>query len=129
LPVVCRPAVKVDGMKRLLCIAAIAAGTVAAPAAASAAEFEGTVVSVDRDSRSFRLRDSERGTVTIRVTRRTRFERVTFASLRPGARRIEAVVHRSNGRWVASEVERSGGGGEHGGGNDGRRGRGRGSDD
>jgi hypothetical protein len=87
------------------------------------------VVSVDRDSRSFRLRDSERGTVTIRVTRRTRFERVTFSSLRSGARNIEATVHRSNGRWVASEVERSGGGGTHGDDDDGRRGRGRGSDD
>ena len=31
---------------------------------------------------------------------------------------IEAVVRRSNGRWVASEVERSGGGGEHGGDDD-----------
>ena len=28
---------------------------------------------------------------------------------------VEAVVHRANGRWVASEVEISGGGGEHGG--------------
>jgi hypothetical protein len=120
-------------MKKLICIAAIAAGTLAAPAVASAAEFEGTVVSVDRDSRSFRLRDSERGTVTIRVTSRTRFERVTFSSLRSGARTIEATVHRSGGRWVASEVERSGGGGNHGGHDDGDdhggRGRGRGSDD
>jgi len=28
--------------------------------------------------------------------------------------RVEATVRRSNGRWVALEVERSGGGGEHG---------------
>jgi hypothetical protein len=32
--------------------------------------------------------------------------------------RIEATVRRSHGRWVALEVERSGGGGEHGGGDD-----------
>jgi hypothetical protein len=29
--------------------------------------------------------------------------------------RIEALVRRANGRWVAVEVERSGGGGRHGG--------------
>jgi hypothetical protein len=31
---------------------------------------------------------------------------------------IEATVRRSDGRWVAREVERSGGGGEHGGDDD-----------
>ncbi len=118
-------------MKRLICATAIAVATLTAPAAASAAEYEGTVVSVNRDNRTFRLRDSERGTVTIRVTSRTRFERVTFSSLRAGAKNIEATVHRSGGRWVASEVERSGGGGNHGGDDDSSddRGRGRGSDD
>jgi hypothetical protein len=107
-------------MKRIatpILICAVAA--VAVPPAASAAtvrEFEGTVVSVNRDDRTFRLRDSERGTVTIRVTRNTRFERVRgLSGLRKGMRAIEATVRRSNGRWVALEVERSGGGGEHGG--------------
>ncbi len=94
----------------------------AVPATASAApirEFEGTVVSVNRENRTFRLHDSERGTKRIKVTRNTRFERVNgFSGLRAGQRRIEATVRRSNGRWVAIEVERSGGGGEHGGGDD-----------
>src|SRR6059058_2790130 len=36
--------------------------------------FEGRVLSVDNSARTFRLRDHERGTVTIRVTRDTRFE-------------------------------------------------------
>jgi hypothetical protein len=31
---------------------------------------------------------------------------------------IETVVKRRNGRWVAIEVERSGGGGDHGGNDD-----------
>jgi hypothetical protein len=115
LPAISGRSVNVDAMKKLLCITAIAAGTLTAPAVASAAQFEGTVVSVNRDSNSFRLRDAERGTVTIRVTRRTRFERVTFSSLRAGLKNIEATVRRSNGRWVASQVERSGGGGHHGG--------------
>jgi hypothetical protein len=131
LPAISGAGVNVGGMKRLICATAIAVATLTAPAAASAAEYEGTVVSVNRDSRTFRLRDSERGTVTIRVTSRTRFERVTFSSLRAGARNIEATVHRSGGRWVASQVERSGGGGSHGGDDDSSddRGRGRGSDD
>jgi hypothetical protein len=123
-------------------LALVVAATAAAPAAAgvpagSAAvrEFEGTVVSVSRDDRSFRLRDSERGTVRIRVTRSTRFERIAgFSALRAGMRNIESTVRRSGGRWVATEVERSGGGGQHGGGNgdddnSGDRHGGRGSDD
>ena len=102
-----------------LVTAAVAAAPAAAQPAAGAAaarEYEGTVVSVNRDRRTFRLRDTERGTVRIRVTRSTRFERIDgFAGLRAGMTNVEAVVHRANGRWVASEVEISGGGGEHGG--------------
>ena len=141
-------------MKTISTVALIAAAAFAASApAASAAtrEYEGTIVSVNRADRSFRIHDSERGTVRVRVTSSTRFERISgFSGLRAGQRNIETVVRRSNGRWVAVEVERSGGGGNHGGSNDddssddnggrgrgsddsgdddGRRGRGRGSDD
>ena len=105
---------------RYIALLALAAAAVGAPTPASAAtvrQFEGTVTSVDRDTRTFRLRDSERGTVTIKVTSRTRFERIAgFAGLKRGMTRIESTVVRSNGRWVAREVERSGGGGRHGGG-------------
>ena len=98
---------------------ATAALAISAPAAnAQTREYEGTVVSVDRSNRTFRIHDSERGTIRVRVTSRTRFERVSFATLRAGARNIETVVRRSNGRWVALEVERSGGGGDHGGDDD-----------
>ena len=84
-------------------------------ASAATRQYEGTVVSVNRDNRSFRLHDSQRGTVRIKVTGATRFERIAgFGSLRAGMDRIEATVRRSNGRWVASSVERSGGGGRHG---------------
>jgi hypothetical protein len=101
-------------------LALVVAGLAAAPApaanAAAVREFEGTVVSVNRDNRTFRLRDTERGTVRIRVTRNTDFERIAgFRALRSGMSNVEATVRRSNGRWVATEVERSGGGGEHGG--------------
>lgn len=114
----------------LLTTAALAIG---APAAsAQTREYEGTIVSVDRDARTFRIKDSERGTIRVKVTSRTRFERVTFAGLRSGLRNIETTVRRSNGRWVAVEVERSGGGGSHGSDDrsgDDHGGRGRGSDD
>jgi Domain of unknown function (DUF5666) len=100
--------------------AALPASASAAPAGAAAIrEYEGTVVSVNRDARTFRLRDTERGTVRIKVNRNTRFERIAgFSGLRAGQTNIEAQVRRSNGRWVALEVERSGGGGEHGGDDD-----------
>ena len=111
--------------RKLAPLALVVAGVAAAPAAAAAAaaaalrEFEGTVVSVNRDARSFKLRDTERGTVRIRVTSSTRFERIAgFGALEAGMKRIEATVRRSDGRWVARAVERSGGGGRHGGDDD-----------
>ena len=112
----------------LTTVAAMGAGTAnaaapdrsAAPAAQSQVrEYEGRVLSVNRGARTFRLRDSERGTVTVKVTRNTRFERVSgLSGLRAGQTRIEVQVRRSNGAWVAREVERSGGGGRHGGDDD-----------
>jgi hypothetical protein len=103
-----------------------AAATAATPAAkpapatqAATRQFEGTVLSVNRSARTFRLRDTQRGTATIKVTRATRFQRVGgFAGLRAGMTRIEANVRRSNGAWVATFVERSGGGGRHSGSDD-----------
>jgi hypothetical protein len=87
----------------------------AAALQAATRQFEGTVVSVNRSARTFRLRDTERGTIRIRVNRNTRYERIDrLGELRAGMTNIEATVRRSNGRWIALEVERSGGGGEHG---------------
>lgn len=98
-------------------VAALTAPSATAASGAALREYEGTVVSVNRDAKTFRLKDVERGTVRIKVTRNTRFERVDgLAGLKVGAKRIEATVKRKNGAWVALEVERSGGGGEHGGG-------------
>ena len=108
-------AMKTTFLLILISTLALSAGT----ASAATREYEGTVVSVNRDARTFRLHDSERGTIRIKVTRSTRFERINgFSGLRKGMTRIEATVRRSNGRWVASEVERSGGGGHHGGDDD-----------
>jgi hypothetical protein len=110
---------KLPSMKRiallpLVAVLALPASGAAAPSdvtatSAKGPHFEGTVVSVNRSARTFRLRDVERGTVRIRVTSSTRFERIAgFSALRAGMRDVEAKVRRSGGRWVAIEVERSG---------------------
>ena len=100
-------------------IAAAFLAAVPSPATAAAREFEGRIVSVNQDNRTFRIHDSERGTKRVKVNRNTRFERIAgFSALRKGMRNIEVTAHRKNGRWVASEVERSGGGGDHGGDDD-----------
>ncbi len=128
-------------MKRIAAILILAAlATAGLTALAGAAttkqrpplrEFEGKVVSIDRDARTFRLHDSERGTKRIRVNRNTRFERVDgLSGLKVGQRNIEVKTRRKVRRaWLAIEVERSGGGGEHGGDRDDDRRGGRGGDD
>ena len=101
-------------------IALITTMALLAPAASAQVplrEYEGKVVSVNREAKRFRLHDSERGTVRVHVNRNTRFERINgMAGLRVGMRRVEVKVRRIDGRWIAAEVEKAGGGGEHGGG-------------
>jgi hypothetical protein len=110
--------------------ATVAGATPDRTATASVRQFEGTVVSVNREARTFRLRDVERGTVRIKVTRNTRFERIDgLAGLKAGAKNIESTVKRKDGAWIALEVQRSGGGGEHGGDDDRGGGDDRGGDD
>ena len=90
--------------------------SVAVATASAATQYEGTVVSINKEKRTFRLQDTERGTIRIKVRRNTVFERINgFAALRVGMNRVEATVRRSDSRWVATRVERSGGGGRHGG--------------
>jgi hypothetical protein len=92
--------------------------SVAVTSASAATEYEGTVVSINKDRRTFRLQDAQRGTIRIKVTRNTVFERISgFGGLRVGMNRVEATVKRADGRWVALHVERSGGG-RHGGADD-----------
>jgi hypothetical protein len=88
--------------------------SVAVTGASAATQYEGTVVQVNKDRRTFRLQDAQRGTIRIKVTRNTVFERISgFSALRVGMNRVEATVKRSDGRWLAIHVERSGGGGRH----------------
>ncbi|HEX8204940.1 MAG TPA: hypothetical protein VF587_02655 [Solirubrobacteraceae bacterium] len=107
-------------MKKIATLSVLAAVAVPAAAAptASAREFEGTVVRVNRDARTFSLRDEGR-TVRIKVTGRTRYQRLSgFSAIRRGMTGIEAVATRKNGRWLASLVERSGRDGGGGGDDD-----------
>ena len=47
-------------------------------ASAAARQFEGTVVSVNRDAKTFRLHDAERGTIRIKVRSSTTFQRLSL---------------------------------------------------
>ena len=123
-------------------IAATGAGATAssttsakAPAAASAAatrHVEGRVTAINRSARTFTVRDAERGTLRVKVTSSTKFERVSFSALRTGTR-VDVRAKRVAGAWNATKVEHGevgddhdagddhGGddnGGRHGGGND-----------
>jgi hypothetical protein len=100
-----------------LAVAALAVAAATAPAASAATRsYEGAVVSVNRGDRTFRLSDSERGTVRVKVVSSTSFQRIGgFSGLRAGLSNVEVVVKRSSGTWVAVRVERSGGGTSHGG--------------
>ena len=118
--------------------AALAGGAIAAsagataPSAVSAAatrHVEGRVTAIDRSARTFTVRDAERGTLKVKVTSTTKFERVTLSALRTGTR-VDVRAKRVAGAWNATKVERGSatstthdagddnGGGRHGGGND-----------
>jgi len=103
-----------------------------ASTAAATRHVEGRVTAIDRSARTFTVRDAERGTVKVKVTSSTKFERVTFTALRTGTR-VDVRVKRVGGVWNATKVERGTGaadnhdagddhGGGHGGGNDDRAG-------
>ena len=122
-------------------IAAAGAGATAssstaakAPTTASTAatrHVEGRVTAIDRSARTFTVRDAQRGTLKVKVTSSTKFERVTFSSLRTGTR-VDVRATRVASAWNATKVERAGasatthdagddhggGGGRHGGGAD-----------
>jgi hypothetical protein len=106
-------------MKLIALIAALALTmSIGAATASAATQYEGKVVGKSAAKKTFRLKDAERGTIRIKVTRNTTFEDLAgFRSLHRGMRGIEATVKRSNERWVAIHVEKSGGGGNHGGDN------------
>ena len=79
-----------------------------APSTASAAatrHVEGRVTAIDRSARTFTVRDAARGTLKVKVTTSTKFERVTYSSLRTGTR-VDVRAKRVAGAWNATKVER-----------------------
>ena len=97
----------------LTALAALGLGAVPAPAKHgddnNTSKLEGRVLSVNRTARTFRLRDSERGTATIVVTRSTKFDGIRFSQVRPG-KRLEVRYRVANGRKVATKIQQGGGG-------------------
>ena len=109
-----------------LVVGLLAAALGGTASAATVRHVEGRVLSVDRSASTFTLRDSERGTFSIRVTNATKFERVRFSTLKAG-RTVEATIRRVDGRWQATKVEPNSG--SHAGETGDDHGRGGGSDD
>jgi hypothetical protein len=105
-----------------------AAATAPSPVKAAAAvrHAEGRVTAINRSARTFTVRDAERGRLTVKVTRTTKFERISFASLRTG-QSVDVRAKRVAGAWHATKVERDDdvgddhdAGDDHGGGDDDR---------
>jgi hypothetical protein len=96
-------------------VAAVGAGASASstssaksPAAATTAatrHVEGRVTAINRSARTFTVRDAERGTLKVKVTSSTKFERVRFSTLRTGTR-VDVRAKRVAGAWNATKVER-----------------------
>lgn len=89
-------------------IAVIATGPAAAAIATAGdlPDFEGPVVSINRDARTFRVNDRHAGVVRIRVDKSTLYEHLSgFGALRKGLL-VDVEARRSNGQWIAVHVER-----------------------
>ena len=88
-------------------IAAVGAG--AAPTTATSVakrHVEGRVVAVNAGARTFTVRDAERGTLKVKVTSSTRFQRITgFSALRKG-QRVDVRAKKAGNGWRATIVER-----------------------
>ena len=91
---------------------ATASSTAAAKApttvsAAATRHLEGHVTAIDRSARAFTVRDAERGTLKVKVTSSTTFERTShFTPLRVGARGRRPYPAKVDGSWRATKVER-----------------------
>ena len=119
-------------------IAAAGAGATASstssaksPATATTAatrHVEGRVTAINRSARTFTVRDAERGTLKVKVTSSTKFERVRFSTLRIGTR-VDVRAKRVAGAWNATKVERGDNVGDNHDAGDDHGGNGGGSDD
>ncbi len=89
------------------------------PTSAVVKHYDGTVLSKNRDARTFRMRTESGRTLKFRVTGRTKFERISgFGGLSRDLR-IEVNAKRTDNGLLALKVETQGGGGGGGSGGDG----------
>jgi hypothetical protein len=110
-----------------LVIAALALGAFALPAQAAVRHLDGTVVSKNADSNSFRIKTQSGNRIRIKVTHATQFQRIAgFGGLHKGLA-VEVEAKATSNGLVATHVETRGGGG--GGGADDNGGSGGGTDD
>jgi hypothetical protein len=88
----------------------VATGASASSAAVSAAtrHVEGSVVAINRPAGTFTVRDAERGTLKVKVTSSTRFERIAGFSALHVSERVDLRATRISSAWRANVVERGG---------------------
>ena len=97
--------------------AALMVGVLASPASAALRHIDGTVVSKNSDTRTFKM-STQSGTIRIKVNGTTKFDRLSgFGALHKGLA-IEVDAVKTDGGLVAKQVEPQGGGGSGGGGSD-----------
>lgn len=100
---------------------ALAVGLLAAPAQGALRHIDGTVVSKNSDSRSFRIATQSGNRIRVKVNSGTEFERIAgFGALHQGMA-IEVDARTTSSGLVAIQVEPqggNGGGGDDSGGDD-----------
>jgi Domain of unknown function (DUF5666) len=81
-------------------------GPAAAKSSAGLTNFHGTVTSVSKSTKTFRVKRANGTSLTFRVTSATVFQRISggFSGLAKG-RAIEVKAKKVDGRWSARKVE------------------------
>ena len=100
----------------LAAIAVLALAVLAIPAQAAVRHIDGTVVSKDAATHSFKIKTQSGSQLRVKVTSSTQFQRIAgFGDLHKGLR-IEVEAKSTSNGLVATHVETPGGGGNGGGG-------------
>jgi hypothetical protein len=99
-------------------IGAAGAATSSASVNAPARHVEGRVVAINGPARTFTVRDVERGTLTVKVTTSTRFERIAGFSALHRSELVDVRATRVGGAWSATTIEPSGLNAAHNGGDE-----------
>jgi len=101
----------------LLLVTASMLAAFALPAQAAVRHVDGTVVSKNAESHSFRIKTQSGSQVRIKVTSATKFQRIAggFGGLHKGLA-VEVEAKSTSSGLVATQVETRGGGGGGGGG-------------